>query len=63
MNRMLELDPDLAARVPQLRAVVGFRNILAHGYVSLDSERVWHLAATEAPRLKSVIASLLKEHE
>lgn len=34
-------DPALAARVPEYRRIIAFRNILVHGYAVLDRARVW----------------------
>jgi len=32
VNRLSKLHPNLAARVTQVRKIVNFRNVLAHGY-------------------------------
>jgi uncharacterized protein with HEPN domain len=40
LNHLSRADPDLAARIPELANIVGFRNILAHGYVTVDDARV-----------------------
>jgi uncharacterized protein YutE (UPF0331/DUF86 family) len=36
------VDTELAERVPDLAQIVGFRNILVHGYASVDDEQVWY---------------------
>ncbi len=61
LSKLRELDPEIAGRVPDLPAIVGFRNILAHGYVNLDDERAWGVATGSAPKLRAALASLLDE--
>lgn len=50
LNQLGKKDPDIASRIHHLRRIVGFRNILAHGYATVDDAIVWgvienHLAA------------------
>lgn len=35
------------------RGLAGFRNVLAHGYLGLDIQRIWDLIETRLPALKS----------
>ena len=53
--------PDIAARIPQARQAVAFRNRLAHGYATLDDAVVWQVAIEEMPRLAAVLDGLLRE--
>ncbi|MGH8930183.1 MAG: HepT-like ribonuclease domain-containing protein [Egibacteraceae bacterium] len=36
LNQLAKVDAELAGRVPELGDIVGFRNILAHGYAVVD---------------------------
>ena len=60
LNQMRAIDPELASIVPRFREVVALRNILAHGYASLDNDRVWRLATVDAPELRTALAALLE---
>lgn len=42
LNQLSRVDAELAARVPDIADIVGFRNILVHGYAIVDDEQVWH---------------------
>lgn len=53
--------PDYAARIPEADLIVAFRNVLAHGYASLDHGRVFEAATNHAPRLCEIVETLLKE--
>lgn len=54
-------DPDLAKRIPNLERAVGFRNILAHDYSSVDQDIVWIVATYYGPELNVAVRALLAE--
>jgi uncharacterized protein with HEPN domain len=61
LNRLSNANPDIARRVPDLRQIVNFRNLLIHGYGAVDHTRVWRIAQTLLPALRETAAALLKE--
>jgi uncharacterized protein with HEPN domain len=61
LNKLTKVDPQTAAHIPDLRRVVAFRNILAHGYAVVDDEIVWQLATQRLPGLAEVVANLSAE--
>jgi uncharacterized protein with HEPN domain len=61
LNRLAKIAPDLARQVPHLREIIGFRNVLIHGYVMIDHARVWRIAKTALPSLHMAVSSLLAE--
>ncbi len=61
LGQLRKLDPDLFARIPEGPLIVAFRNVLAHGYATLDHRRVYDAATTKVPVLAQVIRGLLDE--
>lgn len=61
LAQLRRIDPALFARVPDGALVVGFRNVLAHGYATLDHDRVYDIAATRANALQRALEALLAE--
>lgn len=59
-NQLSKIDGQLAARVPAVGQIVGFRSILIHGYAHVDDVLVWR-AIDELPELRAVLAALLDE--
>lgn len=53
--------PETAARLTDVHEIVGFRNILAHGYFALDHRRVYDIASSSLPVLIAQAEELLKE--
>ena len=41
--------------------IVGFRNILAHGYAEIDHNKVYDIAVRHAPALLAAVREALKE--
>ena len=55
------LDAALAAQIPDLRQIVAFRNILIHGYASIDRTRVWRAVQDDLPPLRATLDDLLRK--
>ena len=51
LARISRHDPDLASQIPNLRDIVDFRNIIAHGYDVVDDEIVWDIIENHLPNL------------
>ncbi|MBN9607691.1 MAG: hypothetical protein BGO26_09495 [Actinobacteria bacterium 69-20] len=61
LAQLRTIDPETAALVPDVSKIVGFRNVLVHGYGEIDQELVWTAASRDSSRLISAISALLDE--
>lgn len=61
LNRLGREDPELVARIPDLGRIVGFRNILAHGYDVVDDDVVWNAITIDLPELVRTVEAILQE--
>ena len=61
LNKLSRLTPELAPRVPHLRRIVGFRNLLIHGYATVDSAQVWRIVHESLPGLREAVSAMLDE--
>jgi uncharacterized protein with HEPN domain len=61
LNQLSKIDPDTAKLIPQIGPIVGFRNILVHGYAEIDHARVWGVVEHDLGPLASVLQGLLDE--
>ena len=43
------------------RGIAGFRNVLVHGYLGLDLERVWEIVHRDLPGLQTAVAGMLEK--
>ncbi len=58
-SRLTREFPTVAAQVPDFRRVIDFRNVLAHGYDTVDPRLVFDLAQTRLPsRLAALRAQI-----
>ncbi len=61
LNQLSKIDPVLAQRIPDIRDIIAFRNILIHGYAMVEHDRVWRIAHSALPRLSHVVEEILQE--
>lgn len=61
LGHVRKLDPGLFSRIPEGALIVAFRNVLAHGYATLDHRRVYDAATSKVPGLTQAIRELLDE--
>jgi uncharacterized protein with HEPN domain len=59
LNRIKKIDDDLIEQISEHRRIIGFRNILIHGYDVVDEKLVWHAVKNHLPLLINEIKSLL----
>lgn len=62
LGQLRKLDPELFARIPEGPLIVAFRNVLAHGYATLDHKRVFDAATSKVTALSAAINKLLDEY-
>ena len=61
LSQLSRRNQDLASRIPDLGQVVAFRNILVHGYATVDPGRVWLIIHESLPGLQETIDRPLEE--
>jgi uncharacterized protein with HEPN domain len=59
LSQLRRVDPAVAAAVPELTRIVAFRNILIHGYASVDDKLVWGVVEGKLAALVSALHDLL----
>ena len=61
LARAVRADASLAGRLPEAADVIGFRNVLAHGYDAVSDLLVWSIAHEKLPHLLARLRQLLTE--
>jgi len=61
LNRLSHVDATTASLLPDLPRIVGFRNMLIHGYASVDNHIVWGVLETNLPPLIAALNRLLEQ--
>jgi uncharacterized protein with HEPN domain len=59
LGQLRKLDAQLFDQIPDGDLVVGFRNVLAHGYATLDQRRVYEIASARTAELLKALEELL----
>src|SRR5579884_1323895 len=60
-NQLSKHSPELAQRIPELRRIVDFRNVLIHGYSTIDHDEVWENVQQRLPALRETVSAMLAE--
>jgi len=63
LAQLAKIDPPLAAQVRDHAQIIGFRNVLVHGYVTLNHARGWEAIQIDLPSLQENLETLLSELE
>lgn len=54
--RLERIEPEaLNEKIPEYRKIIGFRNLVAHGYDIIDDAALWDLTQSHVPKLLSKI--------
>ena len=61
ISHLLKIDPDITPAIPDHRRIIAFRNILIHGYASIQHDTVWGVVELDLPILVDSIDKLLGE--
>lgn len=59
LNQLSKIDDETADKIPHLREIIAFRNMLIHGYATIQHERVWKIVTENLPDLIDVVRNLL----
>jgi uncharacterized protein with HEPN domain len=63
LNQLGKIEPRWAERIPELPQIVAFRNLLIHGYASVNDLTVWHTIEMSLPALYDTVTQLLDESD
>lgn len=58
LHRFTRADPEAAHSIEEIGRIVGMRNVLAHGYASVDNRLVWDVVTTKLDRLALQLEAL-----
>jgi uncharacterized protein with HEPN domain len=59
LSRLEKLDAAITHQITDFRNIIGFRNVLVHGYEVIDDQIVWKTVQDHLPILKQQVESLL----
>ena len=59
LSRIRKIDEELLQRISEHQRIIGFRNILIHGYDIVDETVVWNAVTNHLPTLVKEIEDIL----
>jgi uncharacterized protein with HEPN domain len=63
IRRLASLDPQVAAAIGEYPQIIAFRNIIVHGYDSIEDAIVWGIIQNEVPQLRTRATEVLRQAE
>jgi uncharacterized protein with HEPN domain len=63
LSQLRSIDPSVAVQVTGVNRIIAFRNIIVHGYSSVDSDIVWDAAQKSLGLLREEVERLLRVDE
>jgi uncharacterized protein with HEPN domain len=61
LGQLRKVRPDIFDRIPEGAMVIAFRNVLAHGYATLNHRIVYTVATQKAPALRLALQQILAD--
>ena len=61
LRNAIAIDPALATQITDSRSIIGFRNIVVHGYATVDRDFVWGFIESDLPRLVEEVQEYLRQ--
>lgn len=62
LGQLARIDSATAKGIPDLPRIIAFRNVLIHGYASVDDRLVWGVIEASLGPLRTTLAHLLDQH-
>lgn len=60
LNRIKKINPEILKDISEYHRIIGFRNILVHGYDIIDEKLVWDAIKIHLPILAKEIKKLIQ---
>ena len=60
LTRLRKVDPELLASISEYQGIIGFRNVLIHGYDSINNDISWSIVQEKLPVLRTELEELLR---
>lgn len=61
LNQLCKIERKWGDRIPDVPQIIAFRNVLIHGYASINDLTVWRTIDESLPTLFEIVTSLLDE--
>jgi uncharacterized protein with HEPN domain len=61
LSQLRRIDPIIAERITDWKAIISFRNVLIHSYTAIDYRKTWDIVQTELPLLRQELDALFNK--
>jgi len=61
MSQAQKIEPDLDKKICGVRQIINLRNVIIHGYSTIQNETIWGILQNDLPTLYEQVRNLLGE--
>lgn len=61
LKQASRVDPVLAEEITGFREIINLRNVIVHGYATIENETIWGVLQNDLPTLREQVEKLLGE--
>jgi uncharacterized protein with HEPN domain len=61
LNQADKIDPDISNKIKSFRQIINLRNVIVHGYATVENETIWGIVQDNLPDLHKQVKRLLGE--
>ncbi len=61
LRHLERIEPSVLSRITNYRRIIAFRNILVHGYATVDDRVIWDVVEEDVPVLSREVEALLRD--
>ena len=59
LSQASKADESICEQISDFRRIINLRNVIVHGYASVEDETIWGILQDDVPKLKEEVESLL----
>lgn len=59
LSQAEKIDPNVSKAISNIRQIVNLRNVIVHGYSTVENETIWGILQEHVPKLHKEVQTLL----
>lgn len=63
LNQAARIQPDLEKQITGFRQIINLRNVIVHGYATVENETIWGILQGHAEALRTQVRKLLDNQQ
>ena len=61
LNQASKIEPTLSESITSIRRIINLRNVIVHGYATVENQTIWGILQQNTPALLKDVTKLLNQ--